>query len=98
MPLSYGVFSRKVLHKPSSYNLILFLKIIMMKKFFAFAIAFVLFAACSHRYRATDAAYKGSVNTNNYTTAPLPPPNATKSVKNFSKVVGWPEGMTQSVP
>jgi len=69
-----------------------------MKKSLVIAISIVLIIGCSHKYKATDAAYKGSVNTNNYTSTPLPPPNATKSTKNFSKVVGWPEGMTPSVP
>ncbi|MFI5130948.1 MAG: hypothetical protein ACHQFX_13185, partial [Chitinophagales bacterium] len=61
-----------------------------MKKLFGFSFLFVFVVACNHRYRATDTAYKGSANTNNYPSTPLPPPNATKSVKNFSKVVGWP--------
>ncbi len=69
-----------------------------MKKIFAYLGFVFLVSACSHRYRATDAAYKGSANTNNYATTPLPPPNATESVKNFSKVVGWPNGMTPTVP
>jgi glucose/arabinose dehydrogenase len=69
-----------------------------MKKYFAPVFLFVMVVGCSHRYRATDAAYKGSANTNNYTITQLPSPHATKSVKNFSKVVAWPEGMTPTVP
>jgi len=69
-----------------------------MKMSLAIVFSIILTIGCSHKYKATDAAYKGSVNTNNYTSTPLPPPNATKSTKNFSKVVGWPEGMTPAVP
>lgn len=72
-----------------------------MKKFFAPVFLTALISAgfgCNHHpYRASDS-YAGSVNTNNYTNTALPSPNATKSVKNFSKVVGWPGELTPAAP
>jgi glucose/arabinose dehydrogenase len=69
-----------------------------MKKLALSVFVCALVIACTHRYRATDAAYQGSVNTNNYTNSELPPPNSTKSTKNFSKVVGWPGALTPTAP
>src|SRR5436190_481512 len=69
-----------------------------MKKSVLLVSVCALAICCTHRYRATDAAYQGSVNTNNYTNSELPPPNSTKSTKNFSKVVGWPGALTPTAP
>jgi len=42
--------------------------------------------------------YNGSVNTSGYQPDSLPPPYETKSVKNFSKVLGWQNGETPKAP
>jgi glucose/arabinose dehydrogenase len=42
--------------------------------------------------------YKGSVNTSGYQADSLAAPYATKSVQNFSKVVGWQNGKTPTAP
>jgi glucose/arabinose dehydrogenase len=42
--------------------------------------------------------YAGSAQTRGYATDSLPPPGATPSVKNFSMVTGWPEGLTPIAP
>ncbi|TMI74372.1 MAG: sorbosone dehydrogenase family protein [Bacteroidetes bacterium] len=69
-----------------------------MKKSVLLVSVCALAICCTHRYRATDAAYQGSVNTNNYTNSELPSTNSTKSTKNFSKVVGWPGALTPTAP
>ena len=40
----------------------------------------------------------GSANTSGYNIDSLPPPFATKSEKNFSKVIGWKDGKTPAAP
>jgi glucose/arabinose dehydrogenase len=40
----------------------------------------------------------GSVSTAGYTAENMPPPNATKSVQNFSEVIGWKEGQMPTAP
>lgn len=42
--------------------------------------------------------YEGSAKTENYVVDELPPPYATKSVKNFSEVTKWPAGKTPAAP
>ena len=42
--------------------------------------------------------YNGSVNTSGYQPDSLPPPYETKSVKNFSKVLGWQNGEMPKTP
>src|SRR3954468_21279019 len=73
-----------------------------MKKFFlpmVLAGLIILSSDCNH-VRITQGSFKGSVNTNGYQTTPgsLPPPLATPSSKNFSKVVGWPGSLTPTAP
>jgi glucose/arabinose dehydrogenase len=42
--------------------------------------------------------YSGSVNTSGYQADSLAPPYATKSVQNFSKIMGWKNGETPKAP
>jgi glucose/arabinose dehydrogenase len=53
---------------------------------------------CNRHVRITDTSYRGSVNTANYKAGELPPPYATESSKNFSKVTGWPGELTPIAP
>ncbi|MDP9230624.1 MAG: sorbosone dehydrogenase family protein [Bacteroidota bacterium] len=53
--------------------------------------------ACSNK-NINKESYYGSANTSGYQADSLPPPLATPSTKNFSKVIGWPRGKTPVVP
>lgn len=58
---------------------------------------FAFFAACQGKTTNGTGKTEVSVSGNGDTTH-LPPPYATKSVRNFSKVVGWPENATPKAP
>ena len=53
--------------------------------------------ACSKKMSNKDS-FGGSVNTSGYTAKNMPAPNATKSVQNFSEVVGWKDGKMPVAP
>ena len=58
-----------------------------------------MIAVCSCQdSKPTQASLTGSANTEGYQDDSLPVPFATKSAKNFSKVVGWEDGKTPVVP
>lgn len=56
----------------------------------------VFISSCGRKI--TKDSYGGSVKTGNYDVDSLPSPYATKSVKNFSMVVGWKDGKTPVAP
>ena len=53
-------------------------------------------SACNKKMTNKD--FGGSVNTSGYTAQNLPAPNATKSVQNFSEVIGWKDGKMPIAP
>lgn len=59
-----------------------------------------LAAACANcgNSKKTPASYEGSAKTSNYDEQNLPAPYATKSVKNFSEVVGWKDAEMPTAP
>lgn len=69
-----------------------------MSKFslnFSAAVFLFAFSACGQHKPTGNAA---TVKTNEYQTDTLPQPYATKSVSNFSKVIGWKEGEAPTAP
>jgi hypothetical protein len=69
----------------------------MIKSFLASLLLFVLIYSCNSR-KLNKGSYGGSVTTTGYNVDTLPPPNATGSAKNFSKVIGWPDGKMPTAP
>jgi glucose/arabinose dehydrogenase len=61
------------------------------------ALSLLFISSCSNKKINKDP-YGGSVNTSNYDVDSLPAPFATKSVQNFSMVVGWKDGKTPVAP
>src|SRR5438105_4228190 len=68
----------------------------MVSRTLCLATAIVFFVACSRHLNKYS--YTGSVNTSGYQADTLAAPYETKSVKNFSKVVGWKGGETPVAP
>lgn len=64
------------------------------------AIALLVFSGCTSGTGSTDAVSDADDSTNVYQPVhdSLPPPYATKSVKNYSSVIGWPENVTPKAP
>lgn len=70
-------------------------------KHFLSILVITAFAACNNATTKTaeDSSAAGTTSTDNIVrTDSLPQPYATPSVKNFSKVLGWPEGKTPVAP
>ena len=61
------------------------------------ALSLLFISSCSNKKINKDP-YGGSVNTSNYDVDSLPAPFATKSIQNFSMVVGWKDGKTPVAP
>jgi glucose/arabinose dehydrogenase len=57
----------------------------------------LILIACNGQ-KINQAAYSGSVKTSGYSADDLPDPYATKSTRNFSKVIGWKEGAKPVAP
>ncbi|HVG42018.1 MAG TPA: sorbosone dehydrogenase family protein, partial [Chitinophagaceae bacterium] len=57
----------------------------------------ILFIIACNSKKINKDAYNGSARTENYSAESLPKPNATKSVTNFSRVIGW-NGQTPKAP
>jgi len=69
----------------------------MKRIFYLYPMICLLFLwACSPKLNK--GSYKGSANTSGYQADSLAQPKATPSVKNFSKVTGWPEGSAPVAP
>ena len=61
--------------------------------------SFAFLCSCgNNKIRNNPQALSGSTITAGYNVDTLPPPYATKSAKNFSKVVGWDDGKTPIAP
>ena len=59
----------------------------------------IFFSACSNNKASKNPhAFGGSATTQGYAVDTLPPPYATPSAKNFSKVIGWEDGKTPIAP
>ena len=70
-----------------------------MKSFSLFIIFnFILIVICGCGNRINKGSYGGSVLTSNYPIDSLPPPHATRSVMNFSKVTGWENNQRPVAP
>jgi len=61
-------------------------------------VSFVVISACGNKISKNPDAFRGSATTSGYNTDTLPPPYATRSAKNFSKVIGWKDGKIPVAP
>lgn len=68
-----------------------------MGKILLIIVCSYLLAACNTS-KINSGSFKGSASTSGYTPDSLPPPYATPSSKNFSKVIGWEKGSTPIAP
>ncbi len=69
-----------------------------MKKMLFLYPMFCLIALWACTPKLNECSYKGSANTSGYQADSLARPHATPSVKNFSKITGWPEGSAPVAP
>jgi glucose/arabinose dehydrogenase len=68
-----------------------------MKKTLLLLLSAYLLIGCKTN-KLNSESFKGSVSTSGYEPDSLPPPYATPSSKNFSKVIGWQKGNTPLAP
>src|SRR6185295_20120212 len=69
---------------------------ITLRRVIAGCTAGILLVSCGVKLNKDS--YKGSVNTSGYQADTLASPYETKSAKNFSKVIGWKNGLTPVAP
>ncbi len=69
-----------------------------MKNYLTPSLAVFVAALCACSHKLNSGSYSGSAKTSGYQADSLAQPLATKSVKNFSKVVGWSGGSMPTAP